>query len=233
MSVGALPFSPVGPMAHAMRVTLDARVRRDHPDLRLADEPIEDLEVLLERPELEAHKRELEARVRRDGTAEALKDEPRVRAYRDFFWGLGIDPTKTRPAAEALVRRIVRDRPLPRVNTAVDALNVASVETYVAFAAFDVSRLAGDLTLRYARPGEAFLGIGMDRPMSMGGRELVIEDGDKLVAVYPYRDADASKLTLETESLLLLGCGVPGLGGPDLVAATGVAAGHIRRYSAP
>ena len=40
-----------------------------------------------------------ETRARYD--LESLKDVPVLRAYRDFFWKVGIDPTKVRPAAEA------------------------------------------------------------------------------------------------------------------------------------
>jgi DNA/RNA-binding domain of Phe-tRNA-synthetase-like protein len=40
-------------------------------------------------------------------TLEQVKDEPLFRAYRDFFWSVGVDPTKTRPASEALIRRIL------------------------------------------------------------------------------------------------------------------------------
>jgi len=39
---------------------------------------------------------------------EGLKEDPVVRAYRDFYWRLGIDPTKVRPSSEALARRALR-----------------------------------------------------------------------------------------------------------------------------
>ncbi len=218
------------PVPIAMRVHMDEVVADAYPGLELVPVVVEGLDVVREREDLEAHKRRLEEEVRASGTADAIKDEPLVRAYRDFFWSLGIDPTKTRPAAEALVRRIARGRPLPTINTAVDAYNLASVESRVAFAAFDTAALHGDLVMRYAREGEAFMGIGMDRPRVLAGRELVIDDGEELVAIYPYRDADASKLTLETTATLCLGCGVPGMDGDVLRGATDLAVGYLRRY---
>src|SRR5439155_24626453 len=45
---------------------------------------------------------------RRTYALETLKDEPWLRAYRDFFWRVGVDPTKVRPAAEALLRRVIQ-----------------------------------------------------------------------------------------------------------------------------
>ena len=222
-------FNP-GADSIAMRIDIDEVVAEAYTGLELVPVVVEGLSVVREREDLEAHKRRLEEEVRASGTADVIKDEPLARAYRDFFWSLGIDPTKTRPAAEALVRRIARGRPLPTINTAVDAYNLASVESRVAFAAFDVAALHGDLVMRYAREGEAFRGIGMDKPKVLDGRELVIDDGTELVAIYPYRDADASKLTLATEATLCLGCGVPGLDGDELGKATDLAVGYLRRY---
>ena len=214
-----------------MRVAIDRRVAHNFPGLELETVVIEDLNITRSREDLQRLKADLEASLREEHALEALKDEPLMRAYRDFFWSLGIDPTKVRPAAEALVRRIVRGRSLPTINTAVDAYNVASIETKVAFAAFDIDRLHGEPVLRYAAEGEEFLGIGMDRPVVLKGNELVMDDGEALVAIYPYRDADASKLTEGTTRLLLLGCGVPGLGRRALREATERAAELVRTYA--
>jgi len=51
---------------------------------------------------------------------EYLKNDSVVRAYRDFYWRIGIDPTKTRPSGEALRRRLARGNRFPRINIVVD-----------------------------------------------------------------------------------------------------------------
>lgn len=46
--------------------------------------------------------------VRSKYSLDSLKDDPIIRRYRDFYWHeLGIDPTKQRPAQEALLRRFL------------------------------------------------------------------------------------------------------------------------------
>jgi DNA/RNA-binding domain of Phe-tRNA-synthetase-like protein len=161
---------------------------------------------------------------------ETLKDEPRLRAYRDFFWRVGVDPTKVRPAAEALLRRVIQGKPFPRINTLVDAYNLASAETRVALAAFDQAKLRGDLRMRRSRPGEMFLGIGMDAPVTLTGMEVVCEDSDRLVAIYPYRDAEASKVTADTRDVRFLVCGVPGIPEDALREAATVAAKMVTGF---
>jgi len=114
------------------------------PGLRVVELTMEDLEVRRTDASLESLKEEVQARIR--GTTTSLsevKDLQVFRAYRDFFWRVGVDPTKTRPAGEALIRRILSGGRLPTINTFVDAYNLASAETHVAIAAFDLSRVRG------------------------------------------------------------------------------------------
>jgi DNA/RNA-binding domain of Phe-tRNA-synthetase-like protein len=159
-----------------------------------------------------------------------LKDNQIFRAYRDFFWKVKVDPTKTRPASEALMRRILRGNPLPTINTLVDAYNLGSVVTNIPFGAFDIDKMRGTPIMREAMAGEEFLGIGMDKPIQLSGGEAVIQDDDRLVAVYPYRDADHSKVTISTHNLLLLTCGVPGIGAEVLEKAEVVGVEYITRF---
>lgn len=182
-------------------------------------------------PELERFKHEIVEQTRRRWNLDQLREHPHFRAYRDFFWRIGVDPTKTRPAAEALIRRVLRGSPLPTINTIVDAYNLASIETTIPIAAFDEDDLAeGELLMREAERGEVFLGIGMDRPLTLQGGEAVVEDGEKLIAIYPYRDADACKIMLDTENMLLLVCGVPNIGQSILTEAGHVAVDYVKRF---
>jgi len=158
----------------------------------------------------------MEAEVRKTNDIEQLRNISVFRSYRDFFWATGIDPTKTRPASEALTRRILRGRQLPQINSFVDALNMSSVRTRVPFAAFDSDLLEGQLELRFAVPGECIRPIGHDESINLEGNEIVISDSSKLVAVYPHRDSDETKITGETKNAIVLSCGVPGVDLPML-----------------
>ncbi len=65
---------------------------------------------------------------------------PLVRAmYRQF----GMDPTKTRPSSEALLRRVRRRRLWPQINTLVDLCNRCSLETQLPYGLYDVDRSSG------------------------------------------------------------------------------------------
>jgi len=205
-------------------------VKARYPDLDVLTCRVANVVVEKKNLELEKFKEELVKEVKGKYTLDSLKDAPTFRAYRDFFWKVGIDPTKNRSAAEALIRRILRDNPIPNINTVVDTYNLASIKTEIALAAFDIQELRGDLVMRFASRGEKFLGIGMEKPMDLEGRELVISDDQKLVAIYPHRDADRSKVTEKTRNILLLVCGVPGITKDALAGAATVAIEYITRF---
>ncbi len=213
-----------------MSLDIEAGLREKFPGLRAVLLRVEGVEVRRELPALEAFKGEVYERTRDAWTLDQLREEPVFRAYRDFFWRVGVDPTKTRPAAEALIRRVLRGRPIPKINTFVDSYNLASIVSTIPLAAFDLDGLSGGLLMREAVEGETFVGISMEKPVILRGGETVVEDGEKLVAIYPYRDADESKITMETEDVLLMVCGVPNIGGDTLKDASRIALDYVTRF---
>lgn len=209
---------------------IDEHVKSTFPDLILLTTAFKNVTVNPKSEELEKYKTEFILNIRSQYDIETLKDIPELRLYRDFFWKIGIDPTKTRPASEALIRRVIQGKQLPQINTLVDAYNLASMESRVPLAAFDMKTLSGDLVLRLAENGEEFFGIGMKSPVVVKGNELVIEAGDELIAMYPHRDADRSKITLSTRDVLIVVCGAPGIPLDTLRKAQGVAEEYIGRF---
>ncbi|MFH0748736.1 MAG: phenylalanine--tRNA ligase beta subunit-related protein [Candidatus Bathyarchaeota archaeon] len=146
------------------------------------------------------------------------------------FWRIGVDPTKSRPAAEALIRRILRGGSLPTINTLVDSYNLASIETEIALAAFDARKVKGELLMHSSQIGEKFQGIGLDQPMTFQGGEIVVSDNEKMIAVYPHRDAEETKVIEATEDVLLMVCGVPGIPKQTLLKAGTIALKYITRF---
>jgi DNA/RNA-binding domain of Phe-tRNA-synthetase-like protein len=169
---------------------------------------LSNLEVKPASQEFTAFKEEVFKEIREKHTLASLKDNPVVRAYRDFYWRIGIDPTKLRPASEALVRRILAGKPLPEINNLVDAYNLASALTLIPMGAYDAGKVKGELRIRTSR-GERFVGIGGKELVTKG--EIVLSDEEKILSIYPYRDADATKITDATRDAIVVLCGVKGV----------------------
>jgi len=94
---------------------------------------------------------------------------------RTMYKKVGLDPTKTRPSSEALLRRIRRGDPFPRINGVVDVINWTSVETQLSFGVYDLDKIQGDVALRLGREGEEYAGIRKDT-VHVAGRLALVDD---------------------------------------------------------
>jgi len=96
-------------------------------------------------------------------------------AVRTMYKRVGIDPTKTRPSSEALLRRVRKGDELPRINSLVDVINWCSLESQLSFGLYDLDRIQGDVTLRLGRDGESYPGIRKDAA-HVAGRLTLADD---------------------------------------------------------
>jgi len=106
----------------------------------------------------------LDAPLRQAAAAMRSATEPAeiTAAVRTMYKRVGLDPTKTRPSSEALLRRVRKGDELPRINSLVDIINWCSLETQLPFGLYDLSRIVGSVALRLGRSGEEYAGIRKD-----------------------------------------------------------------------
>jgi DNA/RNA-binding domain of Phe-tRNA-synthetase-like protein len=119
-------------------------------------------------PRLDPLLAEAEERVRVDPPAESI-------AVRTMYKRVGLDPTKTRPSNEALLRRVRKGQSLPRVNSLVDVINWCSVEFQLPYGLYDRKQIRGGVVLRLGREGEEYSGIRKDT-VHVGGRITLVDD---------------------------------------------------------
>lgn len=110
---------------------------------------------------------EAEANVRISPPAESA-------AVRTMYKKVGLDPTKTRPSNEALLRRVRKGDTLPRINSAVDIVNWCSLEFQLPYGLYDAAKISGDVTMRIGAEGEKYAGIRKD-DVNVGGRITVAD----------------------------------------------------------
>jgi DNA/RNA-binding domain of Phe-tRNA-synthetase-like protein len=110
---------------------------------------------------------EAEAKVRISPPADSV-------AVRTMYKKVGIDPTKTRPSNEALLRRVRKGDTVPRINSAVDIVNWCSLEFQLPYGLYDASKISGDVTMRIGADGEKYAGIRKDE-VNVAGRITVAD----------------------------------------------------------
>ncbi len=137
---------------------------------------------------------EAEAKVRISPPAESA-------AVRTMYKKLGLDPTKTRPSNEALLRRVRKGDTIPRINSAVDVINWCSLEFQLPYGLYDSAKISGAVTMRIGADGEKYAGIRKD-DVNVGGRITVADDAGPFGN--PTSDSARTMVTPATTELLVI-----------------------------
>ncbi len=146
---------------------------------------------------------------------------------RSLYKALGIDPTKTRPSNEALLRRALKGEALYRINTLVDALNLVSLREQLPFGLYDLGRIRPPVVLRKGTPGEAYEGIRKG-PVNVEGRPVLVD------ALGPFgnptSDSLRTSITLSTREALVVAYAPAGHAGTRLDGVLGRTADTLTRF---
>lgn len=154
-------------------------------------------------------------------------DIPGVAETRALFHRLDIDPTKTRPSSEALLRRVLQGKGLPEVNVAVDVCNLCSLELQLPLGLYDRDRVKGTITVRVGREGEGYPGIRKQR-VNLTGRLLLADATGPFGA--PTSDSVRTSVTDSTKHLLVAVFCPPDRAGADLSTMLERIADRLTRF---
>lgn len=135
-------------------------------------------------------------------TTETLKDISGIAATRRVYRACGKDPSRYRPASEALIRRLLQGKELYQIDTLVDLTNLASIAYGYSIGGFDADKFEGDtLTLGVGREGEPYEGIGRGI-INIAGLP-VYRDARGGVGT-PTSDNERTKIDIATTHLMVL-----------------------------
>ncbi len=133
---------------------------------------------------------------------ETLKSMSGIAATRRVYKACGKDPSRYRPASEALIRRQLTNKKLYHIDTLVDLINLASIAYGYSIGGFDADKFEGDtLILGVGREGEPYEGIG--RGMINIAGLPVYRDAVGGVGT-PTSDNERTKISIATRHLLVL-----------------------------
>ena len=135
-------------------------------------------------------------------TTEGIKHQPAIAATREAYKRCGKDPSRYRPSSEALCRRLLRGLSLYQIDTLVDLINLASINSGHSIGGFDRDKIQGDkLVLGIGKAGEPYEGIGRGE-LNIEGMP-VYRDAVGGVGT-PTSDNERTKISSETTHLLAI-----------------------------
>ena len=112
-----------------------------------------------------------------------LSELPSLAAWRSAFRQFGVDPTKYRSAAEALLRRLIKKGDIPSISALVDLCNLVSIRYALPVAALDARPLSGPITVQFATGSESFTAHDSPAPeQPEPGEVIFVEPAGQVVA---------------------------------------------------
>ena len=160
-------------------------------------------------------------------STESIKQQQAIMATREAYRACGKDPSRYRPSAEALRRRLLRGLDLYRIDTLVDLINLVSLRTGYSIGGFDADKIAGkELSLGIGKAGEPFEGIGRG-PLNIEFMP-VIRDAEGGIGT-PTSDHERTKMDIDTTHILAIINGYSGEEG--LQEAADMTAQLLQRYA--
>ena len=140
-------------------VTIDPQLKAKCPRVALGCLTA-DVEARETSPALEEELRICEEKILKLPEPRAVLESSAILATRSGYKALGKDPARYRGSAEALIRRILAGKGLPRIHAVVDIINIVSVESRLPIGLYDLAHVRGDITFRAGRAAETYKGIG-------------------------------------------------------------------------
>ncbi|MBQ8224636.1 MAG: hypothetical protein IJZ86_04730 [Bacteroides sp.] len=148
--------------------------------------------------EINAFTQELQA----SETTESIKNQPAIEATRQAYRACGKDPSRYRPSAEALRRRLLRGIDLYQIDTLVDLINLVSLKSGYSIGGFDADKIQGtDLCLGIGKADEPFEGIGRGS-LNIEGLPVYRDCAGGIGT--PTSDNERTKMGLETTHILAI-----------------------------
>jgi DNA/RNA-binding domain of Phe-tRNA-synthetase-like protein len=164
--------------------------------------------------------RQAEAEVRTNLNIEQLAEEARIKSWREAYRSFGAKPSEFRSSIEGMVRRVLRNEPLPSINALVDIGNIVSLRHLVPAGGHAIDVLTGDIALRLATGKEEFVAFGsevMEHPVP--GEIIFVEGNTVLTRRWTWRQAKHTLTLPETTAIEFNIDGLPPVTAVEVEAA--------------
>jgi DNA/RNA-binding domain of Phe-tRNA-synthetase-like protein len=162
---------------------------------------------------------------------EHLADHPRIRPWREAYRSFGAKPGEFRSSIEALARRVLRNDPLPSINSLVDIGNVVSLRYLLPVGGHAIDVLTGDIALRVATGQEEFIPFGSDQmEHPLPGEIVFVEGNTVLTRRWTWRQANHTLTRMETRAIEFNVDGLPPASPSEVEEACGAITELVGRF---
>ena len=214
-----------------MKFFIDSRIFDKFPDLYLGILIAQDLDNLGRADELWPMVSVQQVKIRANTSTKTLSQIPRIASWRRAYSAFGAKPKKYKSSVESLYRMVLKEIDLRHINTVVDVYNYISIKHMVPVGGDDISRVEGDITLRFAFGGEMFRPLNSAEIEHVKEGEVIYTDSvEVLCRRWNWRECDKTKMTEKTEEAMLVVEGLPPVNREDMDKILEELGGLVERF---
>ncbi len=127
--------------------------------------------------------------------------EPEIQDMRQIFKAVGTDPSRYRPSAEALIRRLINGKSIPSINPVVDINNYISVKYRIPIGVYDLDEINPPVDVRVGKEGERYQAIN-NRIFNLYRKIAAFDKNGGFGS--PISDSKRTMTTIRTRNILVI-----------------------------
>lgn len=182
-------------------IHISPEIHEEVPNFKIGVLTYYDIDISDDPQTLRKQRNDLEKELTAVLEKKSYAEIPGLGEWRKVFKALGIDPSRYRPSAEALYRRVKKGDKLPAIHSAADVNNYFSLKYEIPLGIYDLDRLADPIEIRIGRDTDSYEGIN-GREMNMRGKLLSADQNGAFGS--PIVDSKQTMTTEQTKNALQL-----------------------------
>ncbi|MTI65815.1 MAG: hypothetical protein FH753_04355 [Firmicutes bacterium] len=124
-----------------------------------------------------------------------------IKEIRNVYKSLGKDPSRYRASSESLLRRIIKDKGLYRINNIVDINNLLSISSFYSVGTYDIDKLKPPIIFTYGKDKDTYDAIGKG---NINIENLPVFKDEIGYFGSPTSDSKRSMIKNETKNILMM-----------------------------
>ncbi len=210
--------------------TVDPAVFEKLPDYCLGVVAVEGFDNAAPCPAIEAMLDQSAADFAARHAGDNVRELPGVKACREAFQAVGMNPNKFMVSIEALAKRVQKSGALPHINPLVDLGNALSLRYEVPMGAHDIDRMEPcGIAVRFAAEGDSFLPMGGEAVEDVPAGELCYVSGHTVkTRRWMWRQSEDGKIRPDTSHVFFPIDGFSSVNPESVLAAREALAAFLR-----
>lgn len=188
-----------------MDFIINEKIVHDFPNLKIGIFIATNIDNTGNSTKLDFLKEEIACKIRNKYSLQDLEKIQKIKEWREVYTKMGIKLKKYSPTVEALLTRILKNKPIPSISKLVDSYLCIELLHFFPIGGYDLDQITSEITLRRSHGDEDFIPLGQPSVVEKTNEnEIVYSSGNTILTrMWNFRDCDNFKITGNSRNIVL------------------------------